>query len=98
MPQQRSHFRELREEQSLVIFGQQLFQHFAQARQFAGTIPTSRAHGALFALNMLVGTEAGDTYTEAEVRSWMEETGLSNFIRKDTHFGTALIMGRKSGI
>jgi 2-polyprenyl-3-methyl-5-hydroxy-6-metoxy-1,4-benzoquinol methylase len=59
---------------------------------------TSPAHGALFALNMLVGTEAGDTYTEAEVRSWMEETGLSNFIRKDTHFGTALIMGRKSGI
>lgn len=58
---------------------------------------TSPAHGALFALNMLVGTAAGDTYTEAEVRSWMEEAGLSNFIRKDTHFGTTLILGRKSG-
>ncbi|MCG3118196.1 MAG: 3-hydroxy-5-methyl-1-naphthoate 3-O-methyltransferase [bacterium] len=58
---------------------------------------TSPAHGALFALNMLVGTEAGDTYTEAEVRSWMEEAGLSNLISKDTHFGTTLIVGRKSG-
>ena len=37
---------------------------------------TSPPAGALFALNMLVGTEAGDTYTEAEVRGWMEQAGL----------------------
>jgi hypothetical protein len=37
---------------------------------------TSPPAGALFALNMLVGTEAGDTYTEAEVRGWMERAGL----------------------
>ncbi len=59
---------------------------------------TSPAHGALFALNMLVGTEAGDTYTESEVRRWMEEAGLSNLIRKDTHFGATLIMSRKSNV
>ena len=52
-------------------------------------------HGAFFALNMLVGTEAGDTYTEAEVRSWMEDAGLSGIVRHDTPFGTSHIIGRK---
>lgn len=56
---------------------------------------TRPAQGALFALNMLVATESGDTYTEAEVRSWMREAGLSNITREDTPFGTALIIGRK---
>jgi len=53
--------------------------------------------GALFALNMLVATEAGDTYTESEVRSWMEEAGLSAIARQDTAFGTTLVIGRKVG-
>jgi SAM-dependent methyltransferase len=56
---------------------------------------TSPAGGAFFALNMLVGTDAGDTYTEAEVRSWMEDAGLSGIIRKETPFGTTQIVGRK---
>ena len=56
---------------------------------------TSPAFGAIFSLNMLVGTESGDTYTESEVKMWMEESGLSNIIRKDTDFGTTLIIGRK---
>jgi ubiquinone/menaquinone biosynthesis C-methylase UbiE len=58
---------------------------------------TSPPFGALFALNMLVGTESGDTYTELEVRMWMEEAGLSHITRKDTGFGTSLIIGRKIG-
>jgi SAM-dependent methyltransferase len=49
---------------------------------------------ALFALNMLVGTPEGDTYTESEVRSWMIETGCRSIVRKDTSFGTNLIIGR----
>ncbi len=32
--------------------------------------------GAFFALNMLVNTAAGDTYTESEVREWMKDAGL----------------------
>ncbi len=56
---------------------------------------TSPAFGALFALNMLVGTEAGDTYTESEVRHWMEEAPLRGIVRQDTAFGTSLIIGRK---
>jgi hypothetical protein len=49
----------------------------------------------LFALNMLVGTESGDTYTEREVREWMREAGLTGIGRKDTEFGTTLLIGRK---
>ena len=34
------------------------------------------ARGALFALNMLVGTAAGDTYTEKEIKEWFDHTGF----------------------
>lgn len=54
------------------------------------------AHGALFALNMLVATEAGDTYTEQEVHAWMEEAGLGEIERRDTPNNTAQVVGWKS--
>jgi 2-polyprenyl-3-methyl-5-hydroxy-6-metoxy-1,4-benzoquinol methylase len=57
---------------------------------------TSPPRGAFFALNMLVGTAAGDTYTEAEVRSWMEGAGLSGILRKETPFGSTQIVGKKT--
>jgi SAM-dependent methyltransferase len=50
---------------------------------------------ALFALNMLVGTERGDTYTEPEVRSWLLEAGFSAITRADTSFGSSLVVGRR---
>ena len=56
---------------------------------------TGPSFATLFALNMLVGTETGDTYTESEVRQWMDEAGLRQVVRKDTSFGTGLIIGRK---
>lgn len=52
--------------------------------------------GTLFALNMLVGTEAGDTYTESEITGWMKAAGLSDFVRIDTDFDASLILGRKA--
>ena len=52
-------------------------------------------HGALFAINMLVATEGGDTFTEAEVRQWMEEAGLTDVIRRDTPSGAAQVVGTK---
>lgn len=58
---------------------------------------TGPPFAALFALNMLVGTEAGDTYTASEVGRWMEEAGLRHIQRKDTPFGTSLIIGRGGG-
>jgi 3-hydroxy-5-methyl-1-naphthoate 3-O-methyltransferase len=57
---------------------------------------TGPPFSALFALNMLVGTESGDTYTESEVRGWMEEAGLRRIMRTDTDFGTTLIIGRRT--
>ncbi len=38
-------------------------------------------HAVLFAINMLVGTEAGSTYTEAEYTSWLEAAGLTGVRR-----------------
>jgi ubiquinone/menaquinone biosynthesis C-methylase UbiE len=49
--------------------------------------------GALFALNMLVGTPEGDTYTESEIKSWMKEAGLSGIIRKSTDIGNDMMIG-----
>ncbi|HTY57648.1 MAG TPA: acetylserotonin O-methyltransferase, partial [Bacteroidota bacterium] len=54
----------------------------------------SPAHGAMFALNMLVGTRAGDTYTETEVSRWMTAAGLSGVSRRGTPYGTSQIVGR----
>ena len=56
---------------------------------------TSPLPGALFAINMLVGTEAGDTFTEFEVRGWMEQAGLTGIERKDAPGGGGLLIGRK---
>ncbi len=56
---------------------------------------TDPAAGALFAINMLVGTAAGDTYTESEIRSWMEESGMIGIDRIETPFGSAQVRGRK---
>jgi SAM-dependent methyltransferase len=36
------------------------------------------AHPLIFAVNMLVNTEAGGTYTFAEIRGWLEEAGFVN--------------------
>jgi SAM-dependent methyltransferase len=38
---------------------------------------TSPAFGAIFALNMIVNTPGGDTFTESEVKSWMKAAGMS---------------------
>jgi predicted O-methyltransferase YrrM len=38
---------------------------------------TTPAGGALFAVNMLVSTEGGDSYTVGEVTAWAEEAGLT---------------------
>jgi len=51
---------------------------------------------AMFALNMLVGTGGGDTYTESEVRAWMHEAGLRDITRLDTPFNNTLILGVRS--
>lgn len=56
---------------------------------------TKPYHGALFSLNMLVGTVNGDTYTEKEIKEWFESAGLSNVVRKNTSFGSDLMIAVK---
>ncbi len=56
---------------------------------------TQPYHGALFSINMLVGTEFGDTYTENEMREWFESAGISKVERKNTSFGSDLMIGTK---
>lgn len=56
---------------------------------------TQPAQGAMFALNMLVGTENGDTYTENEIREWLVFAGLSKIERKNTSFGADLMIAAK---
>jgi SAM-dependent methyltransferase len=44
---------------------------------------TAPPFAAIFAINMLVGTEHGNTYTEGEYRTWMTEAGLGAIVRPD---------------
>jgi SAM-dependent methyltransferase len=56
---------------------------------------TSPPFSALFALNMLVATESGDTYTEKEITQWLQQAGLTNIKRKETTLGTSLIIAKR---
>jgi 2-polyprenyl-3-methyl-5-hydroxy-6-metoxy-1,4-benzoquinol methylase len=56
---------------------------------------TQPHHGAIFSLNMLVGTVSGDTYTEGEMKEWFTSAGLSKIERKNTAFGSDLMIGIK---
>jgi predicted O-methyltransferase YrrM len=57
---------------------------------------TSPAFGAVFALNMLVNTPRGDTYTETELRRWLEEAGLDHAERVPSAVSEAdLLVARK---
>ncbi|HAM35690.1 MAG TPA: acetylserotonin O-methyltransferase [Elusimicrobia bacterium] len=58
---------------------------------------TAPAFGAIFALNMLTATAAGDTYTESEIRSWLKQAGFGSIKRRDTPFASTLIVGSRSG-
>ena len=49
--------------------------------------------GAFFALNMLVATDRGDTFTEGEIRGWMNSAGLAPGPRIDTGSGTSIVIG-----
>jgi SAM-dependent methyltransferase len=49
--------------------------------------------GAFFALNMLVATDGGDTFTEGEIRGWMNAAGLAPGPRIDTGSGTSIVIG-----
>jgi ubiquinone/menaquinone biosynthesis C-methylase UbiE len=59
---------------------------------------TAPLAGALFSLNMLVGTKAGDTFTESEIRGWITEAGFKKIQQKNNPFGPGLIIGKKVSV
>jgi len=58
---------------------------------------TSPARGAIFALNMLLNTNRGDTYPESEVAGWLLEAGFTDPVRLDLGPGVAALVARKPG-
>ena len=51
--------------------------------------------GAIFAINMLVGTYKGTTYTFNEVKDWMTSAGLKSVELKESGRGNSLVIGKK---
>jgi SAM-dependent methyltransferase len=56
------------------------------------TQPTS---GAIFAINMLVGTEAGDCFTEQEVTGMLNGAGFRNISRTEFETGLSQMIAQK---
>ena len=56
---------------------------------------TSPKFGALFALNMLVGTRAGSSYSEPEYTEWMREAGFREVKRVRMPGPSGLMIGVK---
>jgi SAM-dependent methyltransferase len=56
------------------------------------TQPTS---GAIFAINMLVGTESGDCFTEQEVTGMLNAAGFQNISRKEFETGLSQMVAQK---
>jgi hypothetical protein len=56
---------------------------------------TAPKSAALFALNMLVGTRAGSTYTEAEYAAWLLEAGFQDVRQVRLPGPSGLIVARR---
>lgn len=57
---------------------------------------TSPPGGALFSVNMLVGTEAGNTYHTSHISSWLKESGFVSVKTKKLS-QTVLVVAKKPG-
>jgi (2Fe-2S) ferredoxin/SAM-dependent methyltransferase len=83
---------------------QQLFRRARQALAPKGRLAvqdfilnnekTGPQHAALFSLNMLVGTEAGASYSEAEYSVWMKAAGFSTVSRINLPGPSDLVVGQ----
>ena len=49
----------------------------------------------LFSLNMLVGTEAGSAYNEAEYAAWLHDAGFENVRRVHLSGPTDLVIAQR---
>jgi SAM-dependent methyltransferase len=51
--------------------------------------------GAIFSINMLVGVEGGDCYSEKEIGSWLISAGFSDITEVDVESGLGQVIGVK---
>jgi len=56
---------------------------------------TQPASGAIFSINMLVGTEAGSTFTEKEVTDALNDAGFKNISRHEFESGLSQVVAHK---
>jgi SAM-dependent methyltransferase len=56
---------------------------------------TQPVSGAVFAINMLVGTESGDCYTEQEVTEMLNVAGFKNILRIEFETGLSQMIAQK---
>ena len=56
---------------------------------------TEPVQGAIFSINMLVGVEGGDCFSENEVRAWLNNAGFSDNTKVDIESGIGQVMGIK---
>lgn len=49
----------------------------------------------LFAVNMLVGTESGSTYTYGEISAWLRSAGFADISKAKVEDSSALVMARR---
>ena len=56
---------------------------------------TEPFQGAIFSINMLVGVEGGDCYSENEVRTWLNNAGFSDIKKVETESGIGQVIGVK---
>jgi SAM-dependent methyltransferase len=56
---------------------------------------TLPVQGAIFAINMLVGTEAGDCFTEAEVTEMLHNAGFKNVSKKEFESGLGQVIAHR---
>ena len=75
---------------SLAPGGRVVIQEFVPDDDRAGP-----RHPVLFALNMLVNTIAGDTYTRAELRSWTTAAGLTWLGSVETDAPSTLVIAQR---
>ena len=56
---------------------------------------TEPLNGLMFAVNMLVNTERGDTFSFNEIRRWLEEAGFKNARTLETPGPSPLLLATK---
>lgn len=51
--------------------------------------------GAMFALNMLVSTTGGDTFTKSEMTNWLNDAGITDIVLLKTSYNSDILIGKK---